>query len=119
MSESSSKSSDWVYRIFDRRTISVRAKNEHVRKIAAVDLVSDLPFAIEVPAEIAFESLEIGKEYFASMKVYTAQKIEGVSSDFEEFLKVVDVDRSMDDFIKAYWLYPKLIKFELSEMEPI
>jgi len=29
------------------------------------------------------------------------------------------VDQSMEDFIKAYWLYPKLIRFELAEAEPL
>lgn len=65
------------------------------------------------------ESLEVAKEYFASMKVYTTQKIEDVPPDFAEFFEVVDVDHSMDEFIKAYWLFPKMIKFELVEAEPI
>ena len=119
MSDSLSKPSNWVYRIFDRRTISVRAKNEQARKLAAVDLVTNLPFAVEVPMEVALESLEVAKEYFASMKVYTTQKIEDVPPDFAEFFEVVDVDHSMDEFIKAYWLFPKMIKFELVEAEPI
>ena len=108
-----------MYRIFDRRTISVKAKNDQVRKLAAVDLVTNLPFAIEVPTEITLDSLEVGKEYLASMKVYTTQKTESVPPDFTEFFQVVDVDQSMDDFIKAYWLFPKIIKFELVEAEPI
>ena len=119
MSSSASKPNDWVYRIFDRRTISVRAKNEEARKVAAIDLATNLPFAVDIPAEIALESLELAKEYLASMKVYTAQKIEDVPADFAEFLQVVDVDRSIDEFIEAYWLFPKMIRFELVEMEPI
>ena len=90
-----------------------------MRKLATVDLVTNLPFAIDVPVEVDFESLEVAKEYFASMKVYTAQKIEGVPADFLDFFEVVDVDHSMDEFIKAYWLFPKMIKFELVEAEPI
>ncbi len=110
---------DWVYRIFDRRTISVKAKNEEVRKIAAMDLVSNLPFSIEIPKEIPLEDVEVEKGYFASLKVYTARDTSGVASESVEFFKVLDVDQSMEDFIKTYWLYPKLIKFELVEVEPL
>jgi len=113
----SEKSSDWVYRIFDRRTINVKAKNDQVRKVTALDLATNLHFAIDVPANLELEKIEVGNEYLASLKVYTAQKIENVAEEFVEFFKVLDVDQSMDDFIKAYWLYPKLIKFELVETE--
>jgi len=118
LSESLSKSTEWVYRIFDRRTISIRAKNDKVRKIAAVDLATSLSFAIDVPMEVSLESLEISKEYFASIKVYTAQNIETVPPDAVDFFKIVDVDQPIDEFIKAFWLYPKMIKFELVEVEP-
>jgi len=116
---SSENRSDWVYRIFDRRTISVKAKNEEVRKIAAIDLMTNLPFGIEVPEEVPLADVEVEKGYFASLKVYTARDIKGVSADSVEFLKVVDTDQSIEDFIKFYWLYPKLIKFELVEAEPL
>jgi hypothetical protein len=119
LSGSLEASSDWVYRIFDRRTVAVKAKNEQVRKVAAIDLTTSLPFAIEVPANVSLDSLEVEKEYFASVKVYTAQKIEGVPQDFVDFFQVLDVDQPVEDFIKAYWLYPKLIKFELVEAEPL
>ena len=114
------KQSPWVYRIFDRRIIAVKAKNEEVRKVAAIDLATNLPFSIEVPAEVSLDSVEIEKEYYSSLKVYTARKIdETVPKDFVEFFEVLDVDQSIDDFIKVYWLYPKLIRFELVEAEPI
>jgi hypothetical protein len=109
---------EWVYRISERRTISVKAKNEQVRKIAAIDLVTNLPFGIEVPPDVPLESVEIEKAYYASLKVYTARNIAGVAADYVEFFKVLDVDQSIEDFIKAYWLYPKLIRFELVEVEP-
>ena len=115
----SEKSGQWIYRIFDRRTISIKSKNEQVRKIAVVDLLTGLPFGVEVPKNVPLESLEIEKEYLASLKVYTAQNIAGVTSDFVEFFEVLDVDQSIEDFIKAYWLYPKLIRFELAEAEPL
>ena len=111
--------SGWVYRIFDRRSVSVKGINNEVRKIAVVDLSTNLPFGIDVPSEVKMEELEVEKAYFASLKVYTAQKTENVPKEFVEFFNVLDVDQSIEDFIKAYWLYPKLIRFELVEAEPL
>ena len=119
LSVSSENRIDWVYRIFERRTVSVKAKNEQVRKIAAVDLLTSLPFGVEVPIDVPMENLEIEKAYFASLKVYTARNIEGTAPEYVEFFEVLDVDQSIEDFIKAYWLYPKLIRFELVEAEPL
>lgn len=109
---------NWVYRVFDRRTISIRDMNTEVRKIAAIDLKTNLPFTIEVPTEVSMESLVLEKAYYASLKVYTDREVKDVQQDFIPFFKVVDVDQPIEDFIKAYWLYPKLIRFELVEVEP-
>jgi hypothetical protein len=109
---------NWVYRVFDRRTISIKAMNKEVRKIAAIDLKTNLPFTIEVPTEVSMESLVLEKAYYASLKVYTDREVKDVQQDFIPFFKVVDVDQPIEDFIKAYWLYPKLIRFELVEVEP-
>jgi hypothetical protein len=119
LSGSSENSADWVYRIFDRRTVTVKSKSEQVRKIAVIDLLTNLPFSIEIPKNVPLENVEVGKDYFASLKVYIARNITEVTPDFVEFFKVLDVDQSMEDFIKAYWLYPKLIRFELVEAEPL
>ncbi len=110
---------DWVYRIFDRRTVAVKAKNEQVGKIAVVDLQTNVPFAIEVPKDVSLDKVGIERSYYVSMRVYTARNVEGVPPGSVEFFTVLDVDQSMEDFIKAYWLYPKLIKFELVELEPL
>jgi len=114
-----SKSNGWVYRISASRTIVVKAKNDEVRKMAAIDLVTNLPFAIEVPFSISLESVDLEKAIYASLKVYTAENIEGVPQQYVEFFKVLDVDQSIEDFIKSYWLFPKLIRFELVEIEPV
>lgn len=118
MSGSLEKESDWIYRIFTRRIITVNAKNEQVRKVTATALSTKLAFAIDVPQNVSLESLEVGKSYFASLKVYSAKNSEGVSAEFVEFFQELDVDQSAEDFIKAYWVYPKRIKFELLEVEP-
>ncbi len=119
MSASSETKTDWVYRIFDRRTISVRAKNEQAHKIAVIDLLTNLPIAVDVSKNVPLENVEVEKSYFASLEVYSARDVSGVPADFIEFFTVLDVDQSMEDFVKAYWLYPKLIKFELVEAEPL
>ncbi len=95
----------------------MRGKNEEVRKLATIDLQTNIPFSIEVPKEISLETLEVEKTYYVSLKVYTARDTPGITPDLTEFFQVLDVDQSMEDFIKAYWLYPKLIKFELVEAE--
>ncbi len=115
---SSEKAIDWVYRIFDRRTITVKGKNNDVHKVAAIDLLTNLPFSIDVPTDSLMQGLEMEKVYYASLKVYTARDVTSVAPEFVEFFTVLDVDQSMEDFIKAYWLYPKLIRFELSDVEP-
>ena len=119
MSASTENGSEWVYRIFDRRTISVKTKNDEVSEIAVVDFTTNLPFGIDVPKNVSIDDLQVEKGYFASLKVYIARNVAGVGSDYVEFFMVLDVDQSMEDFIKAYWLYPKLIKFELVEAEPL
>jgi hypothetical protein len=65
------------------------------------------------------DTLEVGKAYFVTFKVYTLKKVPDVSNDFVEFFQNVDVDQSVEDFIKAYWLFPTYIKFELAEAEPL
>lgn len=119
LSISSDNSPDWIYRILDKRVISIKTKNEQVRKIAAIDSQTNLPFGIDVPNDMPLKNVEINKSYFASLKVYTTSKVTGVSPEYVEFFKVLNVNQPIEDFIKAYWLYPKLIKFELVETEPL
>lgn len=45
------------------------------------------------------------------------KEIKDVGAAFMEFSTAVDVDQSVEDFIKAYWLYPNHKKFELMEAE--
>ena len=119
MSGSLEKETDWIYRIFSRRIISVRAKNEQIRKIAATDLSTNLSFSIEVPENVSLESLEVEKSYFASFKVYTTKNVKNIAPELVEFFEVLDVDQPAEDFIKAYLIYPKHVKFELLEVEPV
>jgi hypothetical protein len=72
-----------------------------------------------VPEDYLLEMLESQKIYFASFKVYTLKDVEDVGSDFVDFFTAVDVDQSIEDFLKAYWLFPNYVKFELTEIETI
>jgi hypothetical protein len=113
------RENDWNYRIVASRQIMVKAKNDDMRKISAIDVLTNLPFPLEAPTDFPMESLEVEKAYFATFKVFTLKKMEGVAGDFVEFFEVVDVDQGVKDFIKAYWLYPNYIRFELTEAEQL
>jgi hypothetical protein len=108
---------DWNYRKTDQRLIVVKTKNEQVRKAAALDILTNLPFAINIPENMSMESLEPEKEYLAQLKVYTAKDLEGIDVEFIGFFDALDVDQALEDFIKAYWVYPTKILFELAEAE--
>jgi hypothetical protein len=106
---------DWNFRVFDKRLVVVKTKNE--RKVTVLDVLTNLMFAAEVPDTISMQELNVDKEYLANLKVYTAKNVASVDKDFINFFEALDVDQSTEDFIKAYWIYPNKIRFELTEME--
>ena len=95
----------------------LKLKNESVRKIAVLDVVANLPFAVEVPDMISMQELIVGKEYLVNLRVYTSKNLEGVDEDVTDFFEDLDVDQSIEDFIRAYWIYPSKIRFELIDVE--
>jgi hypothetical protein len=117
MSASWGIASDWNFRVFDKRLIVVKTKNESARKVAVLDVLTSLMFAVELPDVISMQELSVEKEYLADLRVYTAKNVEGVEGDFVNFFEALDIDQSIEDFIKAYWLYPSKIRFELVEIE--
>jgi len=117
MSASLDFESDWNFRVFDKRLVVVKAKNERIRKVAVLDVVTNLPFAVEVPDMIFLRELIVGKEYLANLRVYASRNLEDVDEDFIDFFEDLDVDQSIEDFIKAYWIYPNKIRFELINVE--
>jgi len=119
VSASLEKQSDWNYRITASREVVVKAKNDAVRKVSVVDVLTNLPLPLEAPADFLMETLELEKEYYATFRVYTSKRVEGVAGDFVEFFTAVDVDQSVEDFIKAYWLYPNYVRFGLVEAEAL
>jgi len=117
MLDSGDVTSDWNFRVFDKRLIIVKTKNESVRKVAVLDVLTNLMFAVGLPDTISIQELNIEKEYLANLRVYTAKNVEGVDKDFVNFFEALDIDQSIEDFIKAYWVYPSKIRFELIDIE--
>ena len=110
---------DWNYRIVAKRPIRVKAKNDQMRKAVATDILTNLPFAFEIANNVSVETINVEKSFSATLKVYTSKNVEGVESEHLEFFEVLDVDQSFEDFVKAYWMYPSFIVFELTEIEPL
>jgi hypothetical protein len=74
-------------------------------------------FAVEVPDKILMQELTVDQEYLANLRVYTQKNVSEVDKDFINFFEALDIDQSIEDFIKAYWVYPSKIRFELVEVE--
>ncbi len=92
---SNSKKTDWNYRIIGIRPVLIKAMNIRIRKVIAIDLLTDLPFAFEVPENIKLEHVEIEKEYSATLKVFTLKNIRGVDTEHMEFFEALDVDQPL------------------------
>ncbi len=117
MSASLNDQSEWNYRKTDQRLVIVKTKNENIRKASLLDVLTNIPFTINVPENTSMDDLQPEKEYLAHLKVYTSKNLEGVNEDFVNFFDAVDVDQDLGDFIKAYWVYPSKISFELVDVE--
>ena len=66
MSVSFDLESDWNFRVFDKRLIVVKTQNESVRKIAVLDVLTNLTFSVEVPDMISMKELNVDEEYLAN-----------------------------------------------------
>lgn len=117
MSASLDIESEWNFRSFSKRLIVVKTKNVVARKAVVLDVLTNFMFAVEVSENIALEQLVDDKEFLANLKVYTSKDLRGVDKDFTEFFENVDVDQEMEAFIRAYWVYPGKIRFELVDVE--
>lgn len=117
MSASLDQETEWNYRKIDQRLIVIKTRNANARKAAALDVLSNLPLALEVPESISMEDLQPEKEFLAQLKVYSSKNLEGIDKEFFNFFDALDVDQAFEDFIKAYWVYPSKIRMELVELE--
>jgi hypothetical protein len=117
LSGSLDRQANWNYRKTEQRLVVIKTKNQEVRKAAALDSLISLAFAIEIPENISMENLQLEKEYLAHLNVYTSGNLVGIDAEFINFFDALDVDQKMEDFIKAYWVYPSKIRFELADLE--
>jgi hypothetical protein len=117
LSAALSQKTDWNYRVVEYRLIRVKTKNEAARRVAVVDILTNLPIALNVAPDLPMEKLQTGKEYLANINVYTSKDARGVSKDFQSFFQALDVNQGIEDFIKAYWVYPGKIRFLLTDAE--
>lgn len=107
----------WNYRKTDTRTVVVKAKNLKNRKIVVEDVDTKLPFSLEISADVPVHTIEVGKEYTATVKIFTARSIKDLKKEFIELFQVLDVDQPAETFLTAACSHPELIKFELTEIE--
>ena len=91
MSASLDVASNWNFRVFDKRLIIVKTKNESVRKVAVLDVLTNLMFAVEVPDMISMKELSVDKEYLANLRVYTAKNVGDVDKDFINFYALLSI----------------------------
>ena len=117
MPDSLDGNSKWNFRVTDNRLIVVKTKNESVSKVAVLDVLTNIMFTIEVPDAIEIKEIAINKEYLINLKVYTSKDLTNIDKEFLSFFGALDINQSMEDFIKAYWIYPNKILFQLQSKE--
>jgi hypothetical protein len=112
--------SDWNFRVLEKRLVVVKTIAENIGKVAVLDVSSNVMFTVEVKENVSatpISQLTAGKEYLFNIRVLTSKNLDDVKEDAISFFEAVDIEQSMDDFIKAYWLYPSKIRFQLVEAE--
>ncbi len=109
--------SNWNFRILDKRLVIVKTKSEPAHKAAVLDALTNLIFTVQVPDAATLQQLTQENEYLLTLKVYTSKSVDDVDKEFIAFFEAVDIEQNIDDFIKAYWVYPGKIRFELVEVE--
>ncbi len=117
MSASLNQQANWNFRKTEERLVVIKTKEQKVRKAVALDILTNLSFIIEIPENISMENLQAEKEYVIHLEVYTSKSLEGINAEFINFFNSLDIDQSMEDFIKAYGVYPSKIRFKLDRLE--
>jgi len=110
----------WNFRALEKRLATVKSKAEAVGKIAVQDTLTNLMFTVEVQKDISatpIAELSAGKQYLLNLRVITSQNLNDVKADAISFFQAVDIEQSIEDYIKAYWLFPSKIRFQLVEAE--
>ena len=117
MSATLNQEDEWNFRIIAKRLIVVKIKSESPSKLVVLDVITGLVFPLEVPQSINLDKLEINHEYIFSVQVYSSKNLKGIAADFMSFFETLDVEQTLEDFIKAYWVYPNKLRFVLTEIE--
>jgi hypothetical protein len=117
LSAALNQKAEWNYRVVEHRLIVVKTKNEAARKVAVLDVLTNLSIAVAVAPDIPMEKLQAGKQYLANINVYTSKDVQGVEEGFLGFFEELDVNQRVEDFIKAFWVYPTKIRFLLTDAE--
>ncbi len=87
------KGSQWNFRISATREVLVKAKNDQLRKVMAMDTLTGLPVAVMVSEDVSVEAIEVKKKYEATISVYTLKDTRGVAKEYLEFFEVLDADQ--------------------------
>ncbi|MFA5572226.1 MAG: hypothetical protein WDA42_03890 [Candidatus Bathyarchaeia archaeon] len=120
MSASLNVESNWNFRRIDKRLVVVKSINENVHKLAVLDISTNLMFMVEVLENVSATSIQqltAGREYLFNIRILTSKVLGDIKADAISFFEALDIEQSTEDFIKAYWLYPSKIRFQLVEAE--
>jgi len=107
----------WNYRKTDTRIVVVKAKNLKNHKIVVEDVDTKSPFTLEISANVSAHTIEVGKEYAATIKIFTAKSITDLRKEFIELFQVLDVDQPTEAFLTVACTNSASIRFELAEIE--
>lgn len=120
LSASLNVESNWNFRRIDKRLVVVKSINENVHKLAVLDISTNLMFMVEVLENVSATSIQqltTGREYLFNIRILTSKVLGDIKADAISFFEALDIEQSTEDFIKAYWLYPSKIRFQLVEAE--
>jgi len=120
LSASLNVESNWNFRRIDKRLVVVKSINENVHKLAVLDISTNLMFMVEVLENVSATSIQqltAGREYLFNIRILTSKVLGDIKADAISFFEALDIEQSTEDFIKAYWLYPSKIRFQLVEAE--
>ena len=98
----------------------MKSINENVNKLAVLDISTNLMFMVEVLENVSATSIQqltAGREYLFNIRILTSKVLGDIKADAISFFEALDIEQSTEDFIKAYWLYPSKIRFQLVEAE--
>jgi len=108
---------DWNFRKLDKRLVVVETKSDAEHKIVVLDVLTNIMFSVHTSEMFNIRVLTVNGEYIFTLNVYTTKKLEDIKTDFLGFFEAIDVDHNIEDFIKAHWVYPGKIHFDLVAVE--